>query len=359
MSIGLELVSVVIPNYNYGCFLAEAIDSALGLDWPAVDVVVVDDGSTDNSREVIARYGSRIHAIFQENAGQCAACNAGFLASHGGIVIFLDSDDVLEPCLIRELAAVWRANVSKVQVQMRVIDAKGRPTGALFPQYQRLPTPEEIRAWALGTANYPTPPGSGNAYSREFLKRIMPVQGRDRASDSYYIAAAPFLGDVLTVPKPLVRYRIHGRNDGAMLQLEISKFHIELERARQRTEYARSIADSVGMSVHQCALYRSLATTALRVASLRLEPTAHPLPSDTAIKIISDAVRAQWVQQGWTLPSRLVLLAWCLAVFVSPRPVSARLVLWRFSSGSRPRVLRSLLNAFRVTSRTIRSTKRR
>jgi glycosyltransferase involved in cell wall biosynthesis len=359
MSIELKLVSVVIPNYNYGCFLAEAIDSALALDWPAVEVVVVDDGSTDNSREVIARYGSRIRAIFQENAGQCVACNAGFLASRGGMVIFLDSDDVLEPCLIRELAAVWRANVSKVQVQMRVIDAKGRPTGALFPQYQRVPTPEDIRAWALETESYPTPPGSGNAYSREFLERIMPVQGRDRASDSYYLAAAPFLGDVLTVPKPLVRYRIHGSNDGAMLQLEISKFHIELERARWRSEYARSIANSVGMRVHPCAFYRSLAITALRVASFRLAPIAHPLPSDTATKVIWDAVRAQWAQQGWTLPSRLILLAWCLAVFVSPRPVSVKLVFWRFSSGSRPRILRSLLNAFRVTGRTIRSTRQR
>lgn len=63
-------VSVIIPNFNYADYISDAIDSALGLDWPDVEVIVVDDGSTDHSRRVIEAYGSRITAMFKENTGQ-------------------------------------------------------------------------------------------------------------------------------------------------------------------------------------------------------------------------------------------------------------------------------------------------
>ena len=66
-------LSVVIANWNYAQYLGAAIDSALGLDWPDVEVVVVDDGSSDGSRAVIASYGDRVRAIYQANAGQRAA----------------------------------------------------------------------------------------------------------------------------------------------------------------------------------------------------------------------------------------------------------------------------------------------
>lgn len=86
--------SIVITNFNYGRFLADAIDSALAQDHP-VEVVVVDDGSTDNSREVLARYHGRVTPVLKKNEGMASALNAGFQASCGDPVIFLDADDVL------------------------------------------------------------------------------------------------------------------------------------------------------------------------------------------------------------------------------------------------------------------------
>jgi len=90
-------VSIVIPNYNYGRFIGEAIDSALAQTHPLVEVIVVDDGSTDDSRAVIERYGERVTAIFQANAGQNAACAAGFARAHFDLVVFVDSDDCCCP----------------------------------------------------------------------------------------------------------------------------------------------------------------------------------------------------------------------------------------------------------------------
>ena len=90
-------VSILINNYNYGRFLAEAIDSALAQTYKNLEVIVVDDGSTDNSREIIASYSDRIVPVLKENGGQASAFNAGFERARSDWIAFLDSDDIFFP----------------------------------------------------------------------------------------------------------------------------------------------------------------------------------------------------------------------------------------------------------------------
>ena len=89
------LVSIVINNYNYGSFVGQAIESALNQSYDNVEVVVVDDGSKDKSRDIISSYGDKIIPVFQENGGQAAAFNAGFTHSKGDIICLLDADDLV------------------------------------------------------------------------------------------------------------------------------------------------------------------------------------------------------------------------------------------------------------------------
>src|SRR5688572_19409564 len=89
------LVSVIINNYNYGRFLVFAIDSALNQTHKNVEVIVVDDGSTDGSREIIMGYERQVKSIFKENGGQASALNKAYEISNGDIILFLDSDDGL------------------------------------------------------------------------------------------------------------------------------------------------------------------------------------------------------------------------------------------------------------------------
>ena len=84
------LVSVLINNYNYQQYLEQAIDSALAQDYVPIEIIVVDDGSTDDLRSIIGRYGSKIRAVFKSNGGQASAFNAGVNASRGDILCFLD-----------------------------------------------------------------------------------------------------------------------------------------------------------------------------------------------------------------------------------------------------------------------------
>jgi len=101
------LVSIVITSYNYGRFLGAAIDGALNQTYPAVEVLVVDDGSTDDSREVIASYGNQILPVLKENGGEASAFNAGTATSKGSIVCFLDSDDVFVPEKVARVVEVF------------------------------------------------------------------------------------------------------------------------------------------------------------------------------------------------------------------------------------------------------------
>jgi hypothetical protein len=231
---------------------------------------------------------------------------------------------------------------------MKIVDAEGRPTGAVFPQFHVAPTPEQIRSWFMTAGAYPTPPGSGNAYAREFLDKIFPLDVAERFSDCHCLSAAPYLGDVVTVAKPLVAYRVHGRNDGAMSSLDVSRFGAELGRAQRRFRYAQGVAQSVGLRVPDDVFKKSMSALSYRLASLRLDPGGHPIPRDGTLAVLLDAVRAFFVPQGLGARGRVALLVWAVLVGLSPRRAAERLVLWRFASPSRPKALRVALRLLRV-----------
>src|SRR5215471_21617595 len=129
-------VSIIVVNYNNGRFLASAIDSALAQDHPLCETIVVDDGSTDNSRAIIAGYGHQIRFILREKNGhQIAALNSAWPLARYPILIFLDSDDLLLPHAASVIASVWKSDTVKVQYPLKTIDEEGRQLGHVAPKY--------------------------------------------------------------------------------------------------------------------------------------------------------------------------------------------------------------------------------
>lgn len=343
-------LSVVIPNYNYAKYVGTAIKSALDVRWWRVEVIVVDDGSTDNSVEVIEAFGDKIIAIRQANVGQMQSCVNGFRRSTGDIVIFLDSDDALHPDVMTEIAAVWRKEVSKFQFQMRAIDANGNPTGSIQPQFFVTPTPQQVRQWVTTAGVYPTPPGSGNAYPRWVVERVFDFKTDfvDRAPDSYLVTAAPAYGDVMTIPKPLVDYRVHGENHGAFLQLDDTRFAREVDVTRRRFKFFMEIAASVGLCVASDALNRNMLYLCLRAASFALRPDCHPIANDRAGSVVADMFKALAYPQGFSYAQRASLFCWTLTVLLAPNWLARSVVSWRYAPTSRPRAMRFVLNLLRV-----------
>ncbi len=212
-------VSIVITCFNYERFVGEAIASALSQEHPNTEVIAVDDGSQDGSRAAIAAFGERVVQLEKPNGGQASAINAGFRASHGAAVIFLDADDVLLPAAAGAVAdALLDQDVAKAHWSMPVIDAMGTPTGATQdPELAEGDLRADVLAdGPLSDATMPNPPMSGNAFARAFLERVMPIPEEPyrTAADEYLFALAPAFGRIVRLP-PQSLYRLHGQNDHA------------------------------------------------------------------------------------------------------------------------------------------------
>jgi hypothetical protein len=211
------LASIVINNHNYRSFLSDSIDSALSQTYPLVEVIVVDDGSSDGSPDLIRSYGGRILPVLKENGGQASALNTGFAASSGQVVIFLDSDDLLEPSAAATAVELFtEPSVVKVHWPLTVIDETGAPTGVLKPgPAADLPDGDMRRAvFQTGPTCLLSPPTSGNTWARTFLERVLPMDESvfRLGADTLLFEVAPFAGPVRRWHQPLSRYRIHERN---------------------------------------------------------------------------------------------------------------------------------------------------
>jgi len=206
----MKSVTIAICNYNYERYLAAAIDSALEQDYPGTRVVVVDDGSTDRSREIIVSYGSRIRAVLKPNGGQVSAYNRALEEIDSEYVILLDADDLLYPSAVTEVMRRFAAgDYAKVQFRLDVIAQDGSATGVSVPHSD---APADCGSLLREGWLYPSPPASGNAYKRDALCKIFPIpetsEGRYGA-DFFAIYGIALVGQVASIPHTLGAYRVH------------------------------------------------------------------------------------------------------------------------------------------------------
>lgn len=237
-------VSIIVVNYNCERFLASAIDSALGQTHPRCEVIAVDDCSTDNSQEIMSRYGNRIKSVSRrQNGGQIEALNSAWPLARYPILMFLDSDDVLLRHAAATVARSWTAETVKMQFPLVTIDKSGREFGHVAPIYPRKLDTTMIRAELLRTGGSPNSPASGNAYSRSLLQAIMRDRGfdlknpREHWMDAILECNAPFYGDVATLRQPLACYRRHDRNSYAVTAVDNSHFNEMLDTFSSKLEY--------------------------------------------------------------------------------------------------------------------------
>lgn len=206
------LASIIINNYNYGKYVCNAIDSALQQSYHDVEVIVVDDGSSDDSQTLIREYGNRIKPILKGNGGQASAYNAGFTVSKGDVVAFLDADDMLHKDAVYHTMEEFKdPDVAKVQFRLEIIDEEGKTSGIHVPA-GRMPSGNVLDI-LLRYGGYGSPPASGNAYRRSALSMIMPIPESDWriAADSVPSLSSPFFGNVRSIEKVLGYYRVHNK----------------------------------------------------------------------------------------------------------------------------------------------------
>jgi hypothetical protein len=333
-------------NWNYARWLAEAVDSALSQTWPATEVIVVDDGSTDGSRAILERFRTRVRVLFQEHAGASSARNRGFAAASGEIILFLDSDDLLRPRAVADVVARWRPDVSKVQFRLELVDAAGRPTGAIMPNAPRRLDAALIAARFHRTGLYPWPPMSGNAYTRTFLERVMPLP-TDRfpaVSDAVLNTLAPLYGAVEPIDEPLGSYRVHEHNVSGRSGFEPQTLLREVALLGQALEMLRVEAQALGIEPPG----RGLDELPLLERRMVLAKLGCPAAaSDRTAQLAARAVRRLF-DSNEPLHHCVARAAWLAGTVFLPRAAAARLATLRFSHSARPRALVEALVCARV-----------
>ncbi|BAY13953.1 glycosyltransferase family 2 protein [Calothrix sp. NIES-2098] len=220
---GLPLVSILINNYNYGQFLADAIDSALAQTYTHVEVIVVDDGSTDCSREVIASYADKIIPVLKQNGGQASAFNAGFAASRGDIICFLDADDTYQPEKVSEVVHVLKNYQESYWCfhMLQFVDADMKtPVNDRYDNrdsgfvYNCDVTQDMRRGGIRGKLPFAIPATSGICFTRTLLQKILPMPEAEGVllNDSYLQFTALGLSKGFYLAKKLSLQRVHGDN---------------------------------------------------------------------------------------------------------------------------------------------------
>ena len=220
-------VSVLINNYNYGRFLDYCLRSVINQSRPVDETIVYDDGSTDESIEILDRWRSRVTVIANPNFGQAPgfnqanAINQAFAASTGDVICLLDSDDAFLSKKVERVVKVFERQGDTIMVQHRFaeIDGLNRRTGFRRPLLKHVDPKQYInRTHNLMHLFAQT---SGLAFRRSYLEQVLPIMPDELDtvwSDMRLTRQAIFHGQISTCRSCLGKYRVHGQNDSDKLR---------------------------------------------------------------------------------------------------------------------------------------------
>lgn len=323
------LVTIAVLNYNYRRFVAQAIESALAQTWRDLEIVVVDNGSTDGSLDVIRPYAGRVRIVeIAHNIGQGHGYNTCIASARGEWLVWLDADDLLDADCIETCLSMAGETTSKVQFPMRLIDADGLAVGGVVPYVSH---EGDVVPLIRRFGHYGGPPGSGNLYRRSAVAPYFPVPTDEWpiGTDTVPFVAAPFHGRVVDTKRPLASYRLHRKapssipgyrgNYSTSIAAEVT-----LNGAcRDRT--LAMVRERTGIDVHGPFLTLP-PHMRNRIISWRLAPERHPYPDDDAGSLFR--LMAQSVREcpGYTATDRAVIRAWALAVLRLPLSIAKRLM---------------------------------
>jgi len=319
-------ISVVICNYNYVEYLEAALESVLTQTRPAYEVIVVDDGSTDDSRQLLQSFAGRgVKTILRPNGGQVAAYNTAFEHTTGDVVLFLDADDLLAPEALERIAPRFERGVAKVHFRLCVIDARGRPTGASIPR--ALSVGDVARRMLARAVPHCSPPASGNAYRRDVLAQLfpLPVDDYDRHGADYFcIYGSTLFGSVAACTDALGAYRVHSASLQT-LSFGNASHHLDKE-LRERQRYARYRAWIAERSRGQLELPAELLAFSLEkgmFARAALDTTSER----TARRVLArwhKLLLSLYAEDTFSAREKLGLTLWSLLVVAAPRPLAFR-----------------------------------
>jgi glycosyltransferase involved in cell wall biosynthesis len=238
-------LAVIISCYNYQSFVGRAIKSVVDQGRQDCELIVVDDGSTDDSWDVISSFD--VTAFRIDNNGQRCACLFGLDRTRAPFVLFLDADDELKPGALETIIQRLDPDVAKLQFSLTLVDANGNLIGPATSPLGSFRDRELLTRQVLRSGVYRTPPTSGNVFRRDVCELLREAD-YDKAADGIILFAAPLMGDIVSIADELGCYRIHGGNDSGVGSSPDPKlFERDIRRFLVRMEHLRLIIDRLGL----------------------------------------------------------------------------------------------------------------
>jgi glycosyltransferase involved in cell wall biosynthesis len=227
-----KLVSIIIDNYNYANYVSAAIESALSQTYQPCEVIVVDDGSTDPSRDAIASFGDKIRPILKPNGGQASAFNVGFAQAKGDIVCFLDSDDLFLPTKVaRVVEALENSSRKWCFHHLQWVDSELKPVemSAATSSSGDYDLRDEV---SRGKGGLIPPATSGLSFARDLLEKIMPIPETVRiTADNYLKLPTLLLAPGFYISDQLALQRLHQSNFYTRSKGSLNRANVEFSVA--------------------------------------------------------------------------------------------------------------------------------
>lgn len=212
----LPFVSVLIDTYNHERFIAEAVESVLAQDFPAAnrEILVVDDGSTDRTPEILRKYEPRIRVLRKVNGGQASAFNHGIPECRGEIIAFLDGDDWWAPNKLQAVCDTMAANPAIGMMGSAFDEVQaGKPPKTITRVEEirvNLSNAHEAEIFRLHRPYFGT---SRLALRSDVARRCLPVpESLVFEADEYLFTMAAALAGGIVSPRVLTHYRVHSEN---------------------------------------------------------------------------------------------------------------------------------------------------
>ncbi|GEM_PF-2511899 len=329
--------SLIILNYNYGHFLEDAVNSALDQEQPFYEIIVVDDGSTDNSRTLIDFFPQNILKIFKENGGQGSAMNAGFDRAQGEWVWFIDADDYLFPGSLRKVQAKYSNEIGWIYGQLQRVSRDKKNIGLCLPS--TLPEGDLFPALAKhGTRRLS--PTSGLVFRRDALKKHMPVPDFFRANaDDYLRISMAVSTPVASIPDPIAAFRSHETSEQSLVKHSIVGIKNFLARSSVAFEKVAQEAVRRGWSPVP---RRNRIDSHFSLCELIVYADSHPLISRgfaNRIRLGRSALHTTWVDSNITFLRRIQRSIHILAITATPSFLVKHLNTWILSTGRNTKTL--------------------
>ena len=340
MTLDRPTIAVVIPNYNYSRYLQQTVESVLAQNPRFDQIIVVDDGSTDNSLEVLAQFGSNLTVLAIANGGQLGAIVAGINLTTADYIHTLDADDYALPGLVGKIRDSVAERPAKVQFQLSGVDDTGGKFNSNFPIYPSGYNAASMRRDNASLGIYICPPTSGNVFSRRALLGLGLETFDSRGTiDGSPLFVMPYVGEVVSLNEPLVCYRVHDGNMSSSSTPTIKLINRELRFFHKSWEEALTAIGNAGGQIGK--------TEPLFVRERKL------LIAAMEERLFVGHLAWRFVSHLWRthipVKQKLLLAIWGTILVMPSVRVRTYCIRFRRSAGSRPKLLQTALAFFTVS----------